>query len=628
MSRVEFEVPESKVGKILSISGPVVVAEGLEGSRMYELVRVGVLKLVGEIIQLDRDRATIQVYEETGGLMVGEPVERTSFPLSVELGPGVMGSIFDGIQRPLDKIASVTDSVFIPRGIYVSPLNRDKEWEFTPADGITIDSLLTGGDIFGVVPENSLTDHSIMVPPNAAGTVKYIAEAGNYTIDDTVLELEYAGKTHKYTMAQIWPVRKPRPVAKSLSSDMPLFTGQRVLDALFPVPQGGTTAIPGAFGVGKTCISHAVSKHSNSDGVVYAAVGERGNEVCEILTEFPELKVEIDGREESVMKRTVCIANASNMPVAAREASMYTAVTIAEYYRDMGRNFSVIADSTSRWAEALREISGRLAEMPAEQGMPAHLGARLHSFYERAGKVQCLGGPHREGSITIIGAVSPPGGDFSDIVCVNTLSIVQTFWGLDKKLAQRKHFPAVNYGISYSKGFPSLMDYYEKHHPGFMEMRTAAQRLLQTETELMGIVQLVGRENLGERDKLVLETARLLREGFLQQNSFTPKFEGNCPFYKTVGMLKNILHFHELADDALIRKGVKDEEEEEEVGAMDTPGGTLRFAHIYTGCSPVIQRLARMKFEDPRDGQDVLEGRLEKLYEDITESVAAVVEGE
>jgi V-type H+-transporting ATPase subunit A len=359
-----------------------------------------------------------------------------------------MGSIFDGIQRPLKDINELTQSIYIPKGVNIPALARQVAWDFNPLN-VKVGSHITGGDLYGVVHENTLVKHKLIVPPRAKGTIRYIAPPGNYTVEDVILETEFDGEVNKYSMLQVWPVRQPRPVTEKLPANHPLLTGQRVLDSLFPCVQGGTTAIPGAFGCGKTVISQALSKYSNSDVIVYVGCGERGNEMSEVLRDFPELSVEIDGVTESIMKRTALVANTSNMPVAAREASIYTGITLSEYFRDMGYNVSMMADSTSRWAEALREISGRLAEMPADSGYPAYLGARLASFYERAGRVKCLGNPEREGSVSIVGAVSPPGGDFSDPVTSATLGIVQVFWGLDKKLAQRKHFPSINWLISY-----------------------------------------------------------------------------------------------------------------------------------------------------------------------------------
>eukprot|EP00871_Galdieria_phlegrea_P000154 jgi/Galph1/1139/GphlegSOOS_G5798.1 len=596
------EANGTSVGVIKKVSGPVVSAEHMDGAAMYELVRVGHEQLVGEIIRLEGSVATIQVYEETSGLTINDPVLCTGSPLSVELGPGLMGNIFDGIQRPLESIAQKSNSVFIPRGVNVPALDRKKAWEFRPADNIKVGDPLTGGDVFGVVPETPLIDHHILLPPYQMGTVTYIAPSGDYTLEDTVLELEFNGTKKKFTMMHQWPVRRPRPVSEKLKADRPLLTGQRVLDALFPSVQGGTCAIPGAFGCGKTVISQALSKFSNSDGIIYVGCGERGNEMAEVLKDFPELTMTVGDREESIMKRTLLVANTSNMPVAAREASIYTGITVSEYYRDMGLNISMMADSTSRWAEALREISGRLAEMPADSGYPAYLAARLASFYERAGKVSCLGSPKRDGSITIVGAVSPPGGDFSDPVTSATLSIVQVFWGLDKKLAQRKHFPAVNWLISYSKYMKALEPYYETTFPEFLNYQQKSREILQTEDDLMEIVQLVGKDSLAENDKITLEVAKMIREDFLAQNSFTD-YDRFCPFYKSVLMLSNMIHFYELANKAVEQAG--------EEG--------LTLAHIKEHMSDTIYKLSRMKFLDPAEGEDKVRSQLTALYSEITE---------
>eukprot|EP00002_Diphylleia_rotans_P008339 TRINITY_DN1812_c0_g1_i1.p1 TRINITY_DN1812_c0_g1~~TRINITY_DN1812_c0_g1_i1.p1 ORF type:complete len:596 (-),score=120.18 TRINITY_DN1812_c0_g1_i1:58-1845(-) len=544
-----FEDIESQIGQVFMVSGPVVVASNMNGAAMYELVRVGFHKLVGEIIRLEADTATIQVYEETSGLKVGDPVYRTGSPLSVELGPGLLSNIYDGIQRPLRDISEMTKSIYIPRGIATPALSRAVRWEFKPSN-FNVGDIITNGDIFGEVEENSLINHKIMLPPKAMGTVTYLAPAGNYTVDEKVLEIEFNGQKKSFTMAHYWPVRTPRPVAEKLPGDYPLLTGQRVLDGLFPCVQGGTAAIPGAFGCGKTVISQALSKYSNSDGIIYVGCGERGNEMAEVLMEFPTLTVNVNGTEENIMKRTTLVANTSNMPVAAREASIYTGITLSEYFRDMGYNISMMADSTSRWAEALREISGRLAEMPADNGYPAYLGARLASFYERAGKVRCLGSPGRLGSVTVVGAVSPPGGDFADPVTGATLGIVQVFWGLDKKLAQRKHFPSVNWSLSFSKYDMALEPFYEKTDPEFITLRTTIREILQKEEELLEIVQLVGKDSLAEYDKITLETAKIIREDFLQQNSYTP-YDRYCPFWKTTWMMRNICTFFKIATKAV-----------------------------------------------------------------------------
>merc|ERR1719360_389266 len=398
-----------------------------------------------------------------------------------------MGSIFDGIQRPLKDINELTQSIYIPKGINTPSLSVTEQWDFQPGK-LRIGSHITGGDVYGVVQENNLIRHDIMLPPKARGTVTYLAPPGNYTIKDVVLETEFDGVKTPYTLVQVWPVRQPRPTTENLPCNHPLLTGQRVLDGLFPAVQGGTTAIPGAFGCGKTVISQSLSKYSNSDVIIYVGCGERGNEMAEVLRDFPELTTMIEGKEEPIMQRTTLVANTSNMPVAAREASIYTGVTTAEYFRDMGYNVAMMADSTSRWAEALREISGRLAEMPADAGYPAYLGARLAAFYERSGRVQCLGNPAREGSITIVGAVSPPGGDFTDPVTSATLSIVQVFWGLDKKLAQRKHFPSVNWNISFSKYIRILEPYFQKIDPNYQALQKSMKEILQKEDALTEIV--------------------------------------------------------------------------------------------------------------------------------------------
>jgi V-type H+-transporting ATPase subunit A len=595
---------ESEYGYIRKVSGPVVVADGMGGAAMYELVRVGHDKLIGEIIRLEGDSATIQVYEETAGLMVNDPVLRTHKPLSVELGPGILENIFDGIQRPLKAIARQCGDVYIPRGVAVPALDRKRGWEFKPK-GLSIGDAITGGDLYGTVFENSLIEHHLGLPPGAMGKITYIAEEGEYSLEDEVIELEFQGQKKKFTMLQAWPVRTPRPVAEKLAADTPLLTGQRILDALFPSVLGGTCAIPGAFGCGKTVISQALSKYSNSNAVIYVGCGERGNEMAEVLMDFPQLTMTLpDGREESVMKRTTLVANTSNMPVAAREASIYTGITLAEYFRDMGYNVSMMADSTSRWAEALREISGRLAEMPADSGYPAYLAARLASFYERAGKVKCLGSPNRTGSVTIVGAVSPPGGDFSDPVTAATLGIVQVFWGLDKKLAQRKHFPAVNWLISYSKYTQALEGFYENFDSDFIGIRTKAREVLQREDDLNEIVQLVGKDALAETDKITLEVAKLLREDYLAQNAFST-YDKFCPFYKSVWMMRNIVHFSTLANQAVER-------------AAGSEGQKITYNIIKQRLNDIIYRIVSMKFEDPADGEDVLTGKFKKLYDDLT----------
>ncbi|XP_062895216.1 V-type proton ATPase catalytic subunit A-like isoform X1 [Mobula hypostoma] len=603
LPKIRDEERESSVGYVHGVSGPVVVASNMSGAAMYELVRVGHDELVGEIIRLEGELATVQVYEETSGVSVGDPVLRTGKPLSVELGPGIMGAIFDGIQRPLSDISLETGSIYIPRGINVRALSTEKMWEFTPAQGLRVGSHVTGGDVFGTVVENSLIQHRILVPPPTRGTVSFIAPPGNYSAKDVVMELEFEGQKEPLTLVHLWPVRQVRPAAEKLPSSQPLLTGQRVLDALFPCVLGGTTAIPGAFGCGKTVIAQSLSKFSNSDIIVYVGCGERGNEMAEVLRDFPELTLEVEGKLETIMKRTTLIANTSNMPVAAREASIYTGITISEYFRDMGYNVSMMADSTSRWAEALREISGRLAEMPADSGYPAYLGARLASFYERAGRVRCLGCPEREGSVSIVGAVSPPGGDFSDPVTAATLGIVQVFWGLDKKLAQRKHFPSVNWLVSYSKYSRLLDDYYEKHFPEFVTLRNRAKEILQEEEDLAEIVQLVGKASLAELDKITLEVAKLLKDDFLQQNGHA-SYDRYCPLYKTVGMLKNIIAFYDLARHSVETTAHSD--------------NRLTWSLIRDNMGDVLYKLSAMKFKDPvKDGEVKIKSDYTLLLEEM-----------
>ncbi|UYI26334.1 vacuolar ATP synthase catalytic subunit A [Encephalitozoon cuniculi] len=539
--------PEKRVeGRVYSVSGPVVVGCNMIGCAMYELVKVGSEGLAGEIIKIDKDQATIQVYEDTSGLCVGDTIVRTGLPLCAELGPGLFESIYDGIQRPLREIRESSGGIFIPKGVNIPALDREREYEFVPA--VSAGDYVVGGDVFGKVYENSLIETKILVPPKKSGKVAFIACRGNYTLKDVVMELETGKGKEEIFMYHTWPVRIPRPVEEKKNATHPLFTGQRILDSLFPCVQGGTTAIPGAFGCGKTVISQSLSKYSNSDAIVYVGCGERGNEMSEVLMEFPKLTV--GGKDDSIMKRTVLVANTSNMPVAAREASIYTGITISEYLRDQGMNVSMMADSTSRWAEALREISGRLAEMPADSGYPAYLGAKLAFFYERAGSVVCLGSPRRTGSVTIVGAVSPPGGDFSDPVTSATLGIVQVFWGLDKKLAQRKHFPSINWNLSYSKYFSNLEPYYEEVDPGFIVNRTKCREILQLDDDLSEIVQLVGKNALSETEKLILDISKLIKEDFLQQNGYS-RYDNYCPFTKTRLMLRNIILYFDNSKNAI-----------------------------------------------------------------------------
>ncbi|KAF6003301.1 hypothetical protein CCYA_CCYA06G1837 [Cyanidiococcus yangmingshanensis] len=601
-------------GVVQAVSGPVVVARDCPAS-MYELVRVGHERIVGEVIRLEGSSVTIQCYEATDALAVGDPVERTGMPLTVELGPGLMSSIFDGISRPLEKIAVLSQSVFIPRGVDVPSLDRERQWYFEPDPSLTVGRLVTAGDWIGSVQETPLILHRVMVPPGTMGTVKWFAPAGWYTITDCVLEVTHQGATKPITMMQRWPVRQPRPIVEKLVANTPLITGQRVLDTLFPCVQGGTCAVPGAFGVGKTVISQALSKYSNSDGIVYVGCGERGNEMAEVLRDFPELTMSLpNGEQVSIMNRTLLVANTSNMPVAAREASIYTGITIAEYYRDMGYHMSMMADSTSRWAEALREISGRLAEMPADSGFPAYLAARLASFYERAGRVKCLGNPERTGSVTVVGAVSPPGGDFSDPVTTATLSTVSVFWGLDKRLASRKFFPAVNTSISWSKNVQALEPWYEANYPDFPSIRQMVRQILQMEEDLSEIVALVGRDALAEGDKVILAAASMIREDCLQQNSYT-SYDAFCPFLKSMLMLRNIVLWYKLA-----QKAISETDRDGGTGTTSGLSSRLTFAALRDEQMDLLNRLSRMKFLEPNMGEHELRQNLDALRDDILKS--------
>ncbi len=500
-------------GKITKVAGPLIIAKGIPNARMADVVKVGEKGLIGEIIELNGDAASIQVYEETSGLGVGDPVVTTGGPLSVELGPGLLASIYDGIQRPLDKILEKSGD-FIERGVMVYSLDRDKAWQFKPSVKVG-DSVVTG-DILGTVQETNLIEHKIMVPPGIKGKVEKI-EKGSHSVVDIIAII--SGK--EVMMMQKWPVRRPRPLATKLPVTEPLVTGQRIIDTLFTIAKGGTACIPGPFGSGKTVVQHQLAKWADTDIVIFIGCGERGNEMADVLQEFPELKDPKSGRP--LMERTVLIANTSNMPIAAREASIYTGSTIAEYYRDMGYNVTLSADSTSRWAEALREMSGRLEEMPGEEGYPAYLGSRLADFYERAGFGICLGKDERKGSFTIVGSVSPPGGDLSEPVVQNTLRIVKVFWGLDYALAHKRHFPAINWLQSYSLYLNNLEDYFKENvAPDWSKIRAEAMRLLSEEAELDEIVRLVGIESLSAREQLILLVTKSIREDFLYQSAFDP----------------------------------------------------------------------------------------------------------
>jgi V/A-type H+-transporting ATPase subunit A len=526
-------------GEIYRISGPVVIISGLN-TKMYDVVKVGTEGLMGEVIGIEGDKSTVQVYEETSGLKPGEPVENTGMSLSVELGPGLLESIYDGIQRPLPVLKDRMGD-FIKRGVSANGLSREKEWDFVPT--VKKGDKVNGGEIIGTVQETQNIEQRILVPPNVSGTVSDIKK-GEFKVDAVICTLT-DGK--ELMMMQKWPVRKPRPVSKKMTPSTPLITGQRILDGLFPIAKGGTAAIPGPFGSGKTVTQQQLAKWSDTEIVVYIGCGERGNEMADVLYEFPEIKDPKTGRP--LMERTVLIANTSNMPVAAREASVYTGITIAEYYRDMGYDVSLMADSTSRWAEAMREISSRLEEMPGEEGYPAYLAARLSEFYERAGKVKALCG--KEGSITVIGAVSPPGGDFSEPITQNTLRIVKVFWALDAKLAQRRHFPSINWLNSYSLYTKALGPWYDEHvSPDWVKLRNDSMELLQKESELQEIVQLVGSDALPEDQQLTLEIARMIREYFLQQNAYH-EVDTFCPMDKQYKLLKAITSWGDKAQSAL-----------------------------------------------------------------------------
>ena len=535
-------------GTILKISGPLVVAKGMSGASMYDVVRVGEIGLVGEVIELKGDTASIQVYEETSGLLPGEPVIGTGAPLSVELGPGLIEQFFDGVQRPLNLIEKAAESPFISRGIDVPALDRKKKWEFEPR--LEKGAKVSGGDILGTVQETVLVEHRIMVPPNVKGTLKEI-KSGEFTVEETIALIEDGDVEVEVSMMQRWPVRAPRPVSRRLPPNVPLTTGQRVIDTFFPMTRGGAACVPGPFGSGKTVIQHQLAKWADAEIVVYVGCGERGNEMTDVLLEFPELEDPRSGHP--LMKRTVLIANTSNMPVAAREASIYTGITMAEYYRDMGYSVALMADSTSRWAEALREISGRLEEMPGEEGYPAYLGTRLASFYERAGRAICLGNDEREGSVSAIGAVSPPGGDLSEPVSQNTLRVTKVFWGLDANLAYQRHFPAIDWLQSYSLYTENLNEYWDNIYDGEWSVtRTRAMGILEEEDRLREIVRLVGIDALSKEERMILETAKSIREDFLHQNAFH-EVDTYASMDKQTKMLRTIMVFHDLCMDALKR---------------------------------------------------------------------------
>eukprot|EP00026_Physarum_polycephalum_P004904 Phypoly_transcript_04929.p1 GENE.Phypoly_transcript_04929~~Phypoly_transcript_04929.p1 ORF type:complete len:615 (+),score=87.89 Phypoly_transcript_04929:114-1958(+) len=584
-------------GVIQSVSKFLVVAANMAGTQMFELVRVGVDKLVGEVVRLDGDRVTIQLYENTTGLQVGDPVVRTRTPLSVELEPGLLGNMYDGLQRPFEEMGG---KIYLEKGSNTPALDKSKLWEFVPQN-FKIGDHITGGDIFGIVHETALVVHRIMLPPKAMGTITYIAPPGHYTVTEEVLVVEFMGTQKTFTMMHKWPVRQPRPYDDKMTCDTPLYTGLRVYDAMFPMAIGGTCAIPGAYGCGKGMTCYVISKYSNSDIVVYTACGERGNELSEMLLEFPEITTTVAGLEQNVMKRMCIVGNTSNMPMAAREASIYTGITTAEYFRDQGYNATMITDGTSRWAEALNEVARTAADpqIPASSGYPVYLNSRLASFYERAGKVSCLGTPARTGAVSIVAAVSPPGGDFNDPVVAATLSICDVFWGLDKKLAQRRHFPSVNYLLSYSKYIPTLTPFFENLDPEFPSQIKKIKEILQMEEDLAELVPIVGKNNLKDIEKLNLEVALLIRESFLQQNAFS-RYDRCCPLYKTAWMAKNITTFYSQARQALEQN-------------------YANFTEIKSSTRDLINSLHHMKFQDPHSGQGPVEQHMRNVNNTIFE---------
>jgi len=564
--------PAEKPGVIVKVSGPLVVAEGMSGSKMYDVVKVGDERLVGEIVELDRSRASIQVYEETGGIGPGDPVFPTFEPLSVELGPGLIESIYDGIQRPLGAIREKTGD-FIARGVEVPALDRARRWHFKPV--IRAGDTVGPGSVLGEVQETVLVVHRVLVPPGMRGNVVEVKE-GDFTVEDTVAVVEDGGTKRGVTMLQRWPVRRARPYRRKLPPEAPLVTGQRVIDTFFPIAKGGTACVPGPFGSGKTVIQHQFAKWSDAEIIVFVGCGERGNEMTDVLLEFPELLDPKSG--EPLMKRTILVANTSNMPVAAREASVYTGITLAEYYRDMGYSVAIQADSTSRWAEAMREISGRLEEMPGEEGYPAYLASRIAEFYERAGRVVCLGsgpdGGERQGALSVVGSVSPPGGDLNDPVVQSTLRVVKVFWSLEDRLAFQRHFPAISWLNSYSLYTENLRDAIAAvAGEDYIEDAAAAMALLEQEAELEEIVRLVGKDSLSASDRLVLEAARSLREDFLHQNAFH-EVDTYTSLKKQALMLAAIMQFYRLARPALERGA--------DISAIER--------------LPVRERIARMKY--------------------------------
>ncbi len=585
-----------QIGRIIKVSGPLVMAENMSDASIQDICHVGELGVIGEIIEMRGDVASIQVYEETTGIGPGEAVITTGEALSVELAPGLISEMFDGIQRPLDTFAEVTESNFLSRGVQIPALDRTKKWLFEPT--VSVGDEVSTGDIIGLVQETKVIPHKIMVPFGVNGTVKEVKQ-GEFTIEQTVYIIETATGEKEFTMMQKWPVRRSRPILEKLNPDVPLLTGQRVIDTFFPVTKGGAAAVPGPFGAGKTVVQHQIAKWADVDLVVYVGCGERGNEMTDVLNEFPELIDPNTGK--SVMERTVLIANTSNMPVAAREASIYTGITIAEYFRDMGYSVAIMADSTSRWAEALREMSGRLEEMPGDEGYSAYLGSRLAEYYERAGQVVALGKDHREGSITAISAVSPSGGDISEPVTQNTLRVVKVFWGLDATLAQKRHFPSINWLQSYSLYDSEVGKYLDQQlQVEWSEMVREGMRILQEESQLEEIVRLVGIDSLSDKDRLTLEVAKSIREDYLQQNAFdgVDTFTSREKQYK---MLRLILTFYQEGQTAL------------------TLGAYL--SELMTGTVGLRDQIARSKYL-PEEQIDRLDGLVDEIKGTLKQIVA------
>ena len=593
------DIMASKInkGKILSVAGPLVTADNMHGSGIQDVCHVGNEKLIGEIIEIESDIASIQVYEETSGLAYGDPLISLGEPLSVELGPGLMAQMFDGIQRPLDDYLRAANSNFLKKGINIPALNREKSWQFTPV--AEIGQVVSSGDILGTVPETTRILHKIMTPNGLSGKIIKINE-GSFKVTDIICEIEDDNKAvHKINMIQKWPVREPRPITEKITPTQPLITGQRVIDTFFPVMKGGTAAAPGPFGAGKTVMQHQIAKWSNVDIVVYIGCGERGNEMTDVINEFGKLVDPLTGKP--LMERTILIANTSNMPVAAREASIYTGITIAEYYRDMGYDVAIMADSTSRWAEALREMSGRLEEMPGDEGYPAYLGSRLSNYYERAGKVIALGRPHgREGSITAISAVSPPGGDISEPVTQNTLRVVKVFWGLDVDLARRRHFPAINWMNSYSLYSDEANAFFNQFiEESVSEVISKALNLLQEENRLLEIVKLVGYDSISDIDKLKLEISKSIREDYLQQYAFNA-VDAHSSLKKQFAILKLIINFYEKSLELL---------ENDIIG----------FSDYYAETKSVREKIARVKFieEENIEMIDIASREMSKVLEAV-----------